>query len=232
MLPNPAKGISFGVTAPRQRRTRVTKMRTRPGLIAADMVAVAWTGAWITVAVLVGLDISRLNGLSTTLGLAGQALVTTGHGLKVLSHLPIVGKEVGKIAGNLVATGTHASSTAKGVSGSVHQLSYLLPIVIAVVPVVPTLAVYLPVRIQRIRDMRAVREAIEGASGSDHVERYLARRAVTMLPFHELRKVSVDPWRDLRSGRVRPLAEAELRRLGMDARLELRPPDATATDGR
>lgn len=203
-------------------------MGTRPALLGADLAAAAWVAGWIAVAVLVGTDVSQLNGLSTTLSLAGGALVSIGHGLHALSHLPFVGSGVGRVAGRLVATGSQARATSRNVSQSVDQLSYLLPVVIALVPSVPTLAVYLPVRIQRQREIRAVRRALQSAGDPRHVEHYLARRAVTMMPFHQLRKLTSDPWEDLRSGRVRHLAEAELRRLGIDPHFELGPPGAAA----
>jgi hypothetical protein len=210
----------------REPRHPLHRMRTRPALLAADVAAAAWVLAWIVVAVLVGIDISQLNGLSTTLSLAGGVLVTLGHGLHVLSHLPFVGHGAGSIGGRLVATGTRAATTSKEVSTSIHQLSYLLPIVVAVAPTMPVLAVYLPVRIQRDRDLRAVRRALREPQARHHLERYLARRAVTMLPFHQVRRLSADPWEDVETGRVRHLAEAELRRLGIDPHFELGPPDA------
>lgn len=201
---------------------------TRWRLRAVDALAAAWIAAWIVVAILVGIDVSHLNQLSSTLGVAGRALAATGRGIKKLSHIPLVGHDVARVANQLIAAGSRVTSTARSVSGSVNRLSYLLPIVITLVPVVPTLAIYLPVRIQRNRELRAVRRALAQSASDEAVEWYLARRAVAMLPFHELRKVTRDPWEDLESGEIRTLAEAELRRLGMDPRIRLGTEDGTA----
>jgi hypothetical protein len=80
---------------------------------------------------------------------------------------------------------------------------------------VPIVTLYAPFRISRRRDLRAIRRAARQAGGDPGFEEFLARRAAENLPYHRLREVTPNPWRDLEEGRYQALAEAELRRLGL-----------------
>ena len=79
----------------------------------------------------------------------------------------------------------------------------------------PVLLYYLPPRLRRGREIRAVNR-MRGAAGDDPLfVEFLARRATEQLSYRELGRVSDRPWRDLEEGRHVPLAEAELRRVGI-----------------
>jgi hypothetical protein len=82
------------------------------------------------------------------------------------------------------------------------------------------LLLYLPWRLQLVRDRRAVGTALELAGDDDReaLMEVLARRAAARLPYRTLQRVSADPWEDIRSGRYEPLARAELARLGIAPR--------------
>jgi hypothetical protein len=92
----------------------------------------------------------------------------------------------------------------------------LLGIAVALLPSIPVLAFYLPARLQRLREARALRRAVRMHGHDPEFHAFLARRAVEALGYHQLRRVSSFPWRDLAEGRCAPLATAELRRLGVD----------------
>lgn len=220
--------MSNRIPRPRSRPGRTgPALRIRSRVWALDLLAAMWVAVWIGLAVLVGIDIRDLRQISDTLGVAGNALVQGGHALQSLSHLPLVGPAISHIAGRLLSTGTSVTTAASSSDTGIEQLSYLLPAVVALVPVIPVLGVYLPVRIQRQREYKAIRRTFTGQGPSVEVERYLARRAVSTLPFHRLQQVSRDPWADLRSGRVKDLARAELERLGVIAESPAESPDAT-----
>jgi hypothetical protein len=74
---------------------------------------------------------------------------------------------------------------------------------------------YTPFRISRVKEVRAIRKAAAQAQGDPMFEEYLAHRAVENLPYHKLREITPNPWRDLETGHHTTLAEAELRRLGL-----------------
>lgn len=204
---------------------------------AADALAAAWAATWIALAVVIGLDVADLHQVAVTLGEAGGVLVAVGHGLRDVGRVPILGAAVGDIGKRIATTGSDAVATSRSSGADIHQLSYLLPIVVALVPVVPVLALYVPVRILRWREARTVRAALARAqragstAGTQEVERveaYLARRAVATLPYHQLQRVSSDPWADLESGKVRALAAAELWRLGIEPSYRIGAPDEPA----
>jgi hypothetical protein len=74
---------------------------------------------------------------------------------------------------------------------------------------------YVPFRISRAREVRAIRKAAARAQGDPMFQEYLAHRAVENLPYHRLREITPNPWRDLEEGRHSALADAELDRLGL-----------------
>lgn len=204
-------------------RTRSYRFRPQRPVILADGLMLAWTAGWIYVAVRVGLDVHSLSQLPSTLGAAGHAIATTGGAIATLGHVPLVGGGLANLGHHVTATGRRAEVSAADSQGSISQLSVLLPIAVALLPVVPVLAVYLPLRIQRMREARAVIGALKAGEGQ-RVRTFLAHRAVTTLAFHKLTAVSEDPWLELNSERYDALAEAELQRLGIDVSAPSPPP--------
>lgn len=118
--------------------------RGRIGLF--DALLIVWIAAWVVVGVFVGIDIHHLNRLATTLGGSGQALAQTAQALQAFTHLPLVGANIAKVSTRIATTAAHVQHNAQVTRSSVDQLSYLLAVVIAVLPSVTALAAYLPVR--------------------------------------------------------------------------------------
>jgi hypothetical protein len=98
---------------------------------------------------------------------------------------------------------------------SVHQLSLLLGLAVFVAPTVPLLVLYVPLRVSQEREARAFRRALANGADDSAFEEFLARRAVQNLPYHRLRAITTNPWREIREGNFRPLADAELTRVGV-----------------
>jgi hypothetical protein len=192
--------------------SRTTSTRT---VWAIDALVVVWVVTWIVLAVLIRNEIRNLNSLSDTVAVAGGAVKDTGAALHDLEALPFVGEQIGRVADQIDAAGDSAVASAAQSRTSISRLSVLLTIAIAVIPTVPVLAAYAPVRVSRFREVRAVRRAAAGAGDDPAFQEFLARRAAENLPYHRLRQVTPNPWRDLEAARYGPLAEAELRRLGL-----------------
>lgn len=214
------------------RAGRVVKRRARlrRAMRAADLLALVWVAGWVTVAVFVGIDVGSLAELPGTLYTAGKAIVDTGNAIHSLSGLPLVGHQLSTIGHQVAATGARAQATASSTGTSVHQLSWLLPVVVALVPIVPVMVVYLPLRVQRAREIRAVSRMLATAGGDRQLRTLLAQRAVANLPFHRLQEVTEDPWADLEAGRVAALADAELDRLGINPSTVLPPHPPSSPD--
>ena len=94
-------------------------------------------------------------------------------------------------------------------------MSVLLALSIALIPTLPLLGLYLPLRWAWTNDARAVRRALRRAPTDPLLVEFLARRAVSNFPYDRLLAVSPQPFRDLEEGRYDALARLELDRLGI-----------------
>jgi hypothetical protein len=185
-----------------------------------DAALVAWTIAWIVLAILIAQNVRDLSQLSRTVVRAGVAIEDTGEALGTLGSVPFVGDRLAELSDRITQAGTSAKRSGRASREGVRDLSVLLGIAIGVIPSVPLFALYAPMRISRVREVRSVRRAL--ASGDRDFTEYLARRAVENLPYHRLREITANPWRDLEDGRFERLAHAELERLGLRRRIALK----------
>lgn len=173
-----------------------------------------WAAFWVGVAAYTAYEVAALGTLSHTVVQAGRATESTGHALAALGHLPFVGGRIGSLAAQAIAAGASARASGASTSTTVDQLAILLGIAIGLIPTVPLLALYLPLRLSWKRDLRAVRQAVAQWDGEPGLEAFLARRALAHLPFAELRALGYDGTES--SAPAADLAGAELRRLGLD----------------
>ncbi|MGH9128953.1 MAG: hypothetical protein ACRDY2_08305 [Acidimicrobiales bacterium] len=110
-----------------------------------------WIAAWVAVGIWVGVDLHHLDHLAADLGGAGQALGQTAQALHAFTHLPLVGHDLAKVANGIASTGQSVQANASATKSSVDQLSYLLAVVIVVIPSASALGAYLPWRVRRRR---------------------------------------------------------------------------------
>lgn len=184
----------------------------------ADAIAFIWVAGWVAAAIVVAIDVHRLASLADTEASAAGALQQIGNALVVLSHVPLVGGDLSNLAGSISATAISAKQSAIDARSSTTQLSWLLGLVIAIAPSLPVLALYIPFRWRRVREVHALRGALHDVARRDEAVRYLAARALTNLPYGDLTRISADPWRDFDDGQFAALAAAEAGRLGLNVR--------------
>jgi hypothetical protein len=182
---------------------------------ALDVAVVLWIAAWIVLAVLVGREVRDLRELSATVVLAGVAVEDTGDLLATLDNVPLIGSEVGDVAQEVREAGASARKSGRESRDSTEDLSVLLALSIGLIPTLPLLGLYAPLRIAWTRDTRAVRRALVERPADAALNEFLARRAAANLPFDDLRAVTTDPYGDLAAGRFDALADRELERLGL-----------------
>jgi hypothetical protein len=182
---------------------------------ALDAAVVVWVAAWITLALLVGREVRDLRELSDTVVASGVAVEDTADLVDALGNVPFVGDQVGKVADEVRTAGRSAQASGRDSRDSTEDLSVLLALSIALIPTLPLLGLYAPLRISWTREARAVRRAVETDPSDPVLQRFLANRALLNLPFQEVMAASPDPFRDLDQGRVEALANRELRRLGL-----------------
>jgi hypothetical protein len=179
-----------------------------------NVALVIWAAFWIAIAIYTAYEVAALRTLSNTVVKAGAATESTGHALAAVGHLPFVGGRVSQLAEQAIAAGASARASGASTATTVDQLAVLLGIAIALIPTVPLLALYLPLRLGWRRDREAVRRSIARWDGEPGLEAFLAQRAIAHLPFEELRALGFDGTPG--SPPNGELAAAELRRLGLD----------------
>lgn len=185
-------------------------------LLALDVAAGIWTVAWIAVGVVVAVELQGLGDLSDTVVSVGRAAEASGAALGLLGNLPVIGGAVDFPADQIQEAGRSAQVTGESSRENIDALTVLLAPTVGLMPSLPLLALYLPARLGRVREARAVESARDSAAGDPGFEELLARRAAVTLSYRQLAEVTPEPWRDLAAGRFERLARAELERLGLN----------------
>jgi hypothetical protein len=178
-----------------------------------DLLVVVWTAAWIFLGVTVGLFVERLGAVGEGIGDAGAAVGRAGDAVAELSDVPLVGggfeelsDRIGQLGGGIVRSG-------RSIEQDVDALAILVGGALALGPTLPVLALWVPPRVARERERRALRRSLRSADGGAIA--FLAQRAVSTRLFSELIEVSDDPVGDLRAERYEALATLELDHLGL-----------------
>ncbi len=126
-------------------------------LAIVDVALAVWVAAWIALGVAIGVNVNDLTGLSRTLVSEGHAVETIGRTLRPLGAAPLVGGSISHAAEQIQQTGANAVSSGHSSASSIKALAVLLAIAVALLPSVAVLGLYVPLRIQRIREERARR---------------------------------------------------------------------------
>jgi hypothetical protein len=176
-----------------------------------DVAIAVWAAFWIGIAAWTAHEIGALQALSHTVVKAGTATESTGHALAAVGQLPFVGGRIAHLAAQAVAAGASARASGASTATTIDRLAVLLGVAIAVIPTVPLLALYLPLRVGWRRDRKAVRRAVAQWDGEPELEAFLAHRALVHLRYDELRALGSDG----AGGSKAELAAAELQRLGL-----------------
>lgn len=181
-----------------------------------NVVLVVWAAFWIGLGSYVGYEVNALRTLGDTVVKAGIATESTGKAIQAIGSVPLVGSTVGNLGAQAVAAGQSAQVSGRSSRSTIDQLAILLGLAVGLIPTVPLLSLYLPLRRSWRRDRGAVALAVARWDGEPGLEDFLARRALAHLPYHELRELSDGGSATIdEAGRDR-LAAAELRRLGLD----------------
>jgi hypothetical protein len=175
-----------------------------------------WVLAWIGLGVAIGVEISDLNSLSHTAIVSGQAVESVGRSLGVLGNVPLVGGTLAGVAQQVQAAGASAVHGAMSSQSSINTLSVLLALAVALLPSVPVFGFYLPVRLDLRREAAALRQAVILHGGDPAFQGFLAGRALGSLGYHRLRRVAALPWSAPTATSTLELAQAELRRVGIN----------------
>jgi hypothetical protein len=166
---------------------------------AVDALVVAWVLVWIVAGIAVGREVRGLAEISDN---ARQAGLATQRAADLFDDVPLIGDEA---ASTLRDAGASTIRSAERGRDKVRTLGMILGLIVAIVPSLPLVVLFLPGRLALARERRYAR----GAS-----DELLAIRAVAHLPLARLRAISPDPMADIGEGRFTALAQAERKRLG------------------
>ncbi len=183
-----------------------------------DVLLLFWILAWLLLAILIGREIRELKRLSSTVVASSDVLHETANVLRALKDLPLVGEQVATAEDAVERAADSARVSGRASRHTIDALSILLGISIALIPTVPLVGLYLPLRISWRREVRAVHNALFEAGSDPMFREFLARRATEKLAYHQLRQIEANPWRAMEEGRFERLSEAELHRLGLRRR--------------
>jgi hypothetical protein len=186
--------------------------------IVADVLVVVWVVVWIRVG-------HAVHDATARLAEPGRQMQDAGNGIgrnmrsasDQVSGVPLVGDKLrqpfdaaGRAATNLARAGVEQQT-------DVAHLATVLGLVVAVLPILIAVALWLPRRFRFARRASAAQRFIDADADLD----LFALRAMARQPMHVLARVSPDPagaWRRAEPAVVRSLAVLELRSAG------LRPP--------
>ncbi len=194
-----------------------------PGLSARtirllDVAVAAWAVFWVVVGVLAAVEVSHLGTLADTVARTADSLRNTVQALAGLSHVPLVGASLGAVVGKVSASAAAAHAQAAAAHTTIGHLSLLVGVALAAGQATLALLLYLPLRLPWRRDVSEVRRALASDPDDPVLGLYLARRALAGMSLAQTHAMGGDPWRAIAAGDVWPLAEVELRRLGLRRR--------------
>lgn len=183
-------------------------------LLALDALVVAWVIAWAVAGLRVADEVDGLTELSATVSSTGGAVAETGEALGSL-NVPLLGDRVDDVAQEVEQTGRETQASGRTARESISDLSTLLGLAVALIPSSPLLVMYVPMRIARTRERRALRRLIRVAGDDPRLEALLAERARHQLSYRRLAHADARPWQPPDEEQCARLAEAERARLGL-----------------
>ncbi|GAB3597828.1 hypothetical protein GCM10027446_26610 [Angustibacter peucedani] len=190
------------------------------GQVVGDLLLVAWVWFAVRAGQAVHEATLRLAEPGRQLEGAGRDLGSGLHGAaERIGGLPVVGGDVrgpldeaSRATGALVRAGQDQQH-------AVGRLALLLGVLVAVLPVVLAVVVWVPPRVRFVRRARAAQKFVDADADLD----LFALRAMANQPMHVLARITDDPagaWRRGDAAVIRALATTELKAAG------LRPPPA------
>lgn len=181
-----------------------------------DGLVASWVVLWLVVGTWSGYTLWQVSDLGLTVSRSGAALHTAGEAMEAVGNVPVIGERPAELGREVVTAAADITARGQEIRSQFRQLAVLLGLSIALMPTTPVAGLYLPLRLGRRREVLDLRRLLESHGRDPAVNRYLAERALDSLPFRDVRAISHDPFGDIANGRVERLADAELRRMGLD----------------
>jgi hypothetical protein len=187
-------------------------------LVLVDLGLALWVAVWIALGTAIAGQVHGLRQLSVTVTKVGGALQETGQTLDGLSSAPLIGGRIGDAAKRIDEAGDSTVASGARSRESIANLSWMLGVFLAVIPSVPVLVLYVPLRVAAWRERRALERLVRERGDDEVLRRLLAQRALLTIPYQRLLADIEDPLGAAGDARVDALADAELERLGVVVR--------------
>lgn len=180
-----------------------------------DVAVVAWAGIWLALAVVTAIEVRSLRQLSTTLVRSSEVLADTADVLAAIEDIPVVGSRVKDVQSSVRTAAESTRESGFQSRDNIKDLSILLGVLIFLVPLLPVVFLYLPLRISWSREVDLIEKGMSEAGDDPAFTEFLAQRAIQNLGFARLQELGVTPWEDVPEQKRDELARAELERLGV-----------------
>lgn len=180
--------------------------------VAADVLVLAGVAVLARLGTVLHDLVARLAGPGEAAARAGRDLsAAAGRGGDTAGEVPLVGDALQAPFDALAEGGRTLTSAGVAQADAVGDLAVVLAVLVAGLPALALVAVWLPLRLRGAREATAA--ARLRARGADL--RLFALRALVHRPLRQLRRVSDDPWRSYAAGEWDDLAALELHALGL-----------------
>jgi hypothetical protein len=177
-----------------------------------DALVLLWVALWVWIGTGVYDLVNRLQAPGRTMQQAGERFAETLDGLgRRLAEAPLFGEVLAAPLEAAAGAGRALEEAGLTQQEVVAELAFWLAMLLAAIPILLLLILYLPGRIRWVREAGAA-QLFRLASGDLYV---FALRAVANRPLDELRRATPDPGGDLASGDYQALAALELEALGL-----------------
>lgn len=183
--------------------------------ILSDVFMLCWVGVWVWAGHAVGDAIRTLRGPTESLTSAGNSLEENMSGAAVsVGGVPLVGDALSAPFTAVAGAGQRLAGVGASLGATVESVAHGTSIVVAVVPIVFVLVIWLFFRVRFVRRATAVARMLQMPGAID----LLALRALTRQPLRRLASVGPDPAGRFRTGdpeMVMRLADLELSSTGL-----------------
>jgi hypothetical protein len=174
----------------------------------ADALVLTWVLAWLLAGITAGRALDKVSEVTQSAEGAGGAIVRTGESIRDVD-LPVAGRVLEEPGEKIIDAGESAQAQARETESDIHIAAVLFGLAVWLVPTLPLLFSYAPVRRHRGRETRALRALLREHADDPALDSLLAVRAAAHLPYHRLRALGAPHASD------RILADAELAREGV-----------------
>ena len=177
-----------------------------------DGAVLFWVVLWCVVGTWTGVILWQAADVGDTITSSGESLSAVGAGLEDLSGVPVIGDRPGEIGSEVSGAAVDIAARGDEVKGQLRQLGVFLGVAVVGIPVVPVLALYLPLRLRRRSETAEIRRRLAEDPEDPGLQRFLADRARVAQPYSSVATLDPAP---RASDSDRGLADAELVRLGL-----------------